>query len=70
MSRGGRHSATLCVVCGDRCPHKSSEVVGRKPNGIPRLLCGKSSCRRTWADPVKRSALMAKWVENREGWGR
>jgi len=61
-----RKSATLCVVCGDRVSHGEESVVGRKPNGVPRLLCGKRACRKAWADDAKRAALMARWVENRD----
>jgi hypothetical protein len=58
-----RKSATLCVVCGDRVSHKFGVVVGRKPNGVPRLLCGGHSCNREW----KRNGavIAATWIENR-----
>ena len=62
-----RGSATVCVVCADKVGHHSGEtVVGRKPNGVPRLLCGKRQCRKVWNDPTQRAAIVAKWVENRE----
>lgn len=59
-------SATLCVVCGERVAHSHiAAVVGRKPNGVPRLLCDRRSCRKAWADPERRAAMQARWVENR-----
>jgi hypothetical protein len=62
-----RKSATLCVVCGDRVGHYTGEtVVGRKPNGVPRLLCGKRACRKVWADDAKRADIVSRWVENRD----
>lgn len=63
-----RKSASLCVVCGDRVSHAHGLVVGRKPNGVPRLLCGKARCVKVWRKSG--ADIAATWVENRKGGNR
>ena len=60
---GYRKSATLCVICGDRCRHGLAVIVSRTMKGTPRLLCCRRSCRKAWEE--RGAEIAAKWPENR-----
>lgn len=52
-----------CEVCRGRVTHKFGLVIGRKPSGMPRLLCGKRECVREWK--LKGREIASQWVENK-----
>lgn len=52
-----------CEICRGRCTHKFGVVVGRRPSGMPRLLCGRRQCVREWGE--KGADIASRWVENR-----
>lgn len=66
QSQGHAHYGNLCEVC--RLPVRLSDAmkVGKKPNGLPRVIHkDKRSCKRTWEDPERRADIMRGWPEQR-----
>jgi len=60
-----RHAATVCEICREALrPHHETLEVGRKANGVPRLIHNRHHCRKRWER--EGHAIMAEWPENRD----